>query len=141
MMSLKTGSVSGDEGPSMLRGSAVAILDINSEYEGKSSEGEGSWLFLMSSGGVGRSGDEWREEIDCSFSEEDVMSTAEDLEPEGLTVAEEYAEQLEMQTPELPPDSPPPVDRLRARLRGRLMTKRSEDCSVSYTHLTLPTKA
>ena len=55
------------------------------------------------------------------------MSAAEDLEPEGLTVAEENAEQLEMQTPESPPDSLPPVDRLRARLRGRLMTKRSED--------------
>ena len=56
-----------------------------------------------------------------------VMSAAEDLEPEELTVAEENAEQLEIQTAESPSDSPPPVDRLRARLRGRLMTKRSED--------------
>ena len=55
------------------------------------------------------------------------MSAAKDLEPEGLTVAEENAEQLEVQTPESPSDSPPPVNRLRARLRGRLITKRSED--------------
>ena len=49
------------------------------------------------------------------------MSAAEDPEPE------ENAERLEIQTAESPPDSPPPVDRLRARLRGRLMTKSSED--------------
>ena len=55
------------------------------------------------------------------------MSVAEDLEPEGLTEAEENAEQSE--TPELPPDSPSSADRLRARLRGRLMANRSEDCS------------
>ena len=55
------------------------------------------------------------------------MSAAEDLEPEGLTVAEENAEQLEIQTPESPPDSPPPVVRLKARLQERLMTKRSQD--------------
>ena len=55
------------------------------------------------------------------------MSAAEDLEPEELTVAEENAEQLEIQTPELPSDSPPPVDRLGVRLHGRLMTKKSED--------------
>ena len=55
------------------------------------------------------------------------MSAAEDPEPEGLTVAEENAERLETQTAESPPDSPLPVARLRARLRGRLMMKRSED--------------
>ena len=58
---------------------------------------------------------------------DNVMSAAEDLEPERLTVAEENAERLEIQTPGSLPDSPPPVDRLRARLRGRLMMKRSED--------------
>ena len=56
-----------------------------------------------------------------------VMSAAENLEPEGLTAAEENAERLEIQTAKSPSDSPPPVDRLRARLWGRLMTKRSED--------------
>ena len=56
-----------------------------------------------------------------------VMSAAEDLEPEGLTEAEENAEKSE--TPELPPDSPSPAYKLRARLRGRLMAKRSEDRS------------
>ena len=49
---------------------------------------------------------------------EGVLSAAEDLEPEGLTVAEENAEQSEIQTPVSPPESPPPVDRLRARLQG-----------------------
>ena len=55
------------------------------------------------------------------------MNAAEDLEPEGLTVAEENAKQSEIQTPESPPDSPLPVDRLRTRPLGRLMTKSSED--------------
>ena len=50
-----------------------------------------------------------------------VMSAAEDLEPEGLTEAEENAEQSE--TLESPPDSPAPADKLRARLRGRLMVE------------------
>ena len=53
------------------------------------------------------------------------MSAAEDLEPEWLTEAEENAEQSE--TPESPPDPPSPADKLRVRLRGRLMAKRSED--------------
>ena len=56
------------------------------------------------------------------------MSAAKDPEPEVLAVAEENAERLETQTAKSPPDSPPPVDRLRARLWRRLMTKRSEDC-------------
>ena len=55
------------------------------------------------------------------------MSSAEDPEPEGLTTAEENTEGLEAQTTESSPDSPPPVARVRARLRQRLMTQRSED--------------
>ena len=55
------------------------------------------------------------------------MSSAKDPEPEGLTTAEENAERLEAQTDESPPDSPPPVARVRARLWQRLMTQRSED--------------
>ena len=49
------------------------------------------------------------------------MSSAEDPEPE------ENAERLEAQTAESPPDSPPPVARVRARLQQRLMMQRSED--------------
>ena len=45
------------------------------------------------------------------------MSSAEDLEPEGLTTAEENAERLETLTAESPPDSPPPVATVRAKLR------------------------
>ena len=45
-----------------------------------------------------------------------VMSSAEDTEPEGLTTAEENAEQLEAKTAESPSDFPPPVARVRARL-------------------------
>ena len=64
------------------------------------------------------------EESGCKLS---VMSSAEDPELEGLTIAEENAERLEAQTAESPRDSPPPVARVRARLRQRLMTQRSED--------------
>ena len=53
------------------------------------------------------------------------MSASEDLEPEGLTEAEENAERSE--TPEPPPDSPSTADKLWARLRERLRTRRSED--------------
>ena len=56
------------------------------------------------------------------------MSTAKDPEPEGLTTAEENASQLEAPTAESPPDSPPPVARVRAKLSQRLMIERSEDC-------------
>ena len=42
------------------------------------------------------------------FFKKCVMSAAEDPEPEGLTIAEENAERLEIQTPESPPDLLPP---------------------------------
>ena len=58
-----------------------------------------------------------------------VMSVAKDLEPEGLTEAEENAERSETpEPPEPPPDSPSTAE-LRARLRERLRTRRSEDRS------------
>ena len=59
-----------------------------------------------------------------------VMSASEDLDPEGLTVAEENVERSE--TPEPPPDSPSTADRLRGRLRERLRTRRSEDRSKAF---------
>ena len=40
-----------------------------------------------------------------------MSSAEEDLESEGLITAEENAGQLEAQTDESPPDSPPPVAR------------------------------
>ena len=64
------------------------------------------------------------------------MSSAKDPEPEGLTTAEENAEGLEAQTAESPPDSAPPVARMRARLWQRLMTQRSEDrLNVSHRNI------
>ena len=52
-----------------------------------------------------------------------VMSSAkEDLEPEGLITAEENAGQLESHTTESPPDSPPPLARVRDKLQQRLTT-------------------
>ena len=51
-----------------------------------------------------------------------MNSAKEDLESEGLITVEENAGQLEAQTAESPSDSPPPVARVRTKLRQRLMT-------------------
>ena len=55
-----------------------------------------------------------------------MSSAEEDLASEGLISAEENAGQLEAQTAESPPDSPPPVARVRDKLLQGLMTQRSE---------------
>ena len=55
------------------------------------------------------------------------MSASEDLDPEGLTEAEENAVRLE--TPEPPPDSPSTADKLRTRLREKLRTRRPDNRS------------
>ena len=53
-----------------------------------------------------------------------VMSSAKEyLESEGLIIAEENAGQSELQAAESPPDSPPPVARVREKLRQGLMTQ------------------
>ena len=52
-----------------------------------------------------------------------IMSSAEeDLASERLISAEENTGQLEAQTAESPPDSPPSVARVRDKLQQRLMT-------------------
>ena len=61
------------------------------------------------------------------FLAKGVMSASEDLDPEGLTEAEENVVRLE--TPEPPPYSPSTADKLRARLREKRRTRRSEDRS------------
>ena len=59
LTSSNTRFTSGDGGSSVFSCSASAILDISWEYEENSSKGEDGLLSLVSSGGVGRSGDEW----------------------------------------------------------------------------------
>ena len=58
------------------------------------------------------------------------MSASEDLDPEGLTVAEENVERSE--TAEQPPGSPSTADRLRGRLRKRLRARRADDRSKAF---------
>ena len=55
-----------------------------------------------------------------------MSSAEEDLESEELITAKENAGQSESQAAESPPDSPPPVARVRDKLRQGLMTWRSE---------------
>ena len=65
--------------------------------------------------------------VQADVLRESVMSSAEDdLESEGLITAEENAGQLVSQTAESPPDSPPPLARVRDKLRQRLTTWRSK---------------
>ena len=58
------------------------------------------------------------------------MGASEDLDPEGLTVAEENVERLETHEPL--PDAPSTADRLRGRLWERLKTRRAEDRSKAF---------
>ena len=51
-----------------------------------------------------------------------MSSTEEDLESDGLIIAEENSGQLESQTAESLPDSPPLLARVRDKLRQVLIT-------------------